>query len=257
MSVTSFQPRPGAARWPRMVRTQTQVELRALLRNGEQLVLVLVIPVGLLVVGSAVPLLDLGPGRRVDYLLPGVMALAVMSTAFTGLAISTGFERRYGVLKRLGASPLPRTGLLAAKALAVLLIEFFQLVLLMLVALPLGWSATASVISWVTVVLLVVLGTAAFAALGLLMAGILRAEATLAAANLVYLLFLVGGGVVVPLARLPAAARPLLELLPLGALTEGLRSVLRGGPVPLAELAVLAGWSLVAAALAARTFRFE
>jgi ABC-2 type transport system permease protein len=257
MSAVSFAPRPGAAPWPRMVRTQAGVELRALVRNGEQLLLVLVIPVGLLVLGSTVPLINVGSEERVDFLVPGVLGLAVMSTSFTGLAIATGFERRYGVLKRLGASPLPRSGLLAGKALAVLAIELLQIATLVLVGLALGWSATSSVVGWASAALLVGVGTVAFAALGLLLAGVLRAEATLAAANLIYLLFLGGGGVVFPLDRLPAAAQPVLELLPLAALTEGLRTALDRGQLPVPELAILSGWALAAAVAASRTFRFE
>jgi ABC-2 type transport system permease protein len=240
-----------------MVAAQARVELRTLLRNGEQLVLVLVIPIGLLVLSATLPLLHLAAQERVDFLVPGVLALAVMSTSFTGLAIATGFERRYGVLKRLGATPLPRSGLLAGKALSLLVIELVQVVILVLVAVLLGWSATTSVSGWASAALLLGVGTIAFAALGLLLAGVLRAEATLAVANLLYLVFLVTGGVVFPLDRLPEAARPVLGLLPLGALTEGLRAALESGGLPLRELAILTLWAVLAAALASRTFRFD
>ncbi len=239
-----------------MVRTQAVVELRALLRNGEQLVLVLILPVGLLVLGSTVPLFDVDRGERVDFLLPGVIGLAVMSTSFVGLAIATGFERRYGVLKRLGASPLPRSGLLAGKALAILVIEVLQILVLVLVALALGWTATTSARGWAYAALLVIVATVAFSALGLLMAGLLRAEATLAAANLIYLLFLVGGGVVVQLDRLPEVVRPVLEALPLAALTDGLRVALERETLPLGELAILTIWAVLVSAITSRTFRF-
>jgi ABC-2 type transport system permease protein len=256
VSATSFEPRPGAASWPRMVAAQARVELRTLLRNGEQLVLVLVIPIGLLVLGATVPLFDVTAQERVDFLVPGVLALAVMSTSFTGLAIATGFERRYGVLKRLGATPLPRSGLLAGKALSLLVIELLQIATLVLVALLLGWSAPTSVAGWASAGLLLGVGTIACAGLALLLAGSLRAEATLAAANLLYLLFLVGGGVVFPLDRLPEA-RPVLELLPLGALAEGLRAALGSGLLPLRELAILTVWAVLSALLTSRTFRFD
>jgi ABC-2 type transport system permease protein len=187
--------------------------------------------------------------------VPGVLALAVMSTAFTGLAIGTGFERRYGALKRLGASPLPRGALLGAKGLAVLTIEALQVLLLGTVALLMGWDPRGS---WLAVLLLVLAGTAAFSSLALLMAGTLRAEATLAAANLVYLLFLVSGGIAVPLDRFPDSARPVLDALPAGALSEGLRVVLRDGdPLPWWSVGVLLAWAAVGGVLAARTFRWE
>ena len=252
----TFSPQPGAAPLHRMIAAQTSLEVRMVLRNGEQLLLTVVIPVLILVVFGSVEVMNLG-GRsaRLGFLVPGVLALAVLSTAFTGLAIGTGFERRYGALKRLGASPLPRGALLGAKGLAVLLIEALQIALLTGVALLLGWHPHGS---WVAVLLLVLVGTAAFAGLALLMAGTLRAEATLAAANLVYLLFLVSGGIAVPLDRFPHAARPFLEALPAGALAEGLRVVLRrGDALPWWSVGVLAAWAVVGGSLAARTFRWE
>jgi ABC-2 type transport system permease protein len=254
--VGTFRPHPGPAPLGRMLAAQTALEVRMVLRNGEQLLLTIVIPVLVLTVFGSVEVMDLGDrAARVDFLVPGVLALAVLSTAFTGLAIGTGFERRYGALKRLGASPLPRGALLAAKGLSVLTIEAGQVALLGAVALLLGWDPRGS---WLAVLVLVLAGTAAFSSLALLMAGTLRAEATLAAANLVYLLLLVSGGIAVPLNRFPDGARPLLEALPAGALSEGLRIVLRDGHgLPWWSAAVLAGWALVGGVLAARTFRWE
>lgn len=256
MSGLTFTPRPGAAPLRRMLLSQAGLEVRMVLRNGEQLLLTVVIPVLVLTVFGSIEMMNLGNrSARVDFLVPGVLALAVMSTAFTGLAIGTGFERRYGALKRLGASPLPRGGLLGAKGMAVLTIEALQIALLVVVAQLMGWAPKGS---WLAVLVLVLAGTAAFAALALLMAGTLRAEATLAAANLVYLLFLVSGGIAVPLHRFPASVRPLLELLPAGALSEGLRVVLRdGNALPWGNVAVLLGWALAGGALTARTFRWE
>ncbi|MFI7442458.1 ABC transporter permease [Nonomuraea indica] len=248
-------PAPGAAPFGRMVLAQAGAEVRATLRNGEQLLLTLVIPVLLLVGFSVAPLIDVGGGSRVEFLTPGVLALAVMSTAFTGQAIATGFERRYGVLKRLGATPLSRAGLLLGKTLAVLAVEVLQVVVIVAVALSLGWRPQGS---FAAAVLLVLLGTAAFSGLGLLMAGTLRAEATLAAANLVYLVLLGAGGVMFPLSKFPDSVRPVLELLPISALTGGLRAVLTGGAaLPLGALAVLAAWAAVSLGLASRTFRWE
>lgn len=253
-----LSPRPGAAPLASMIATQALMETRLLLRNGEQVVLALVVPLLVLVGGQeSGGLVDLGAGRRIDVLTPGVLALAVLSTSFTSMAIATGFERRYGVLKRLGASPLPRTGLLAGKIGAVLLVEALQLVVLGGVALGLGWSPSGGLLALLGVLLLVLLATAAFGALALLMAGTLRAEATLAGANLVYLLLLVGGAVVVPLTRYPQAAQPLIALLPTGALAEGLREVLSGHDLGVRHVAVLAVWALVAGAATARTFRWE
>ncbi len=253
-----LSPRPGAASTSAMVAAQTRMELRLLARNGEQLLITLVIPLLLLVAGTrSGRVVDLGAGRPIDIVTPGVLGLAVLSTSFTSVAIATGFERRYGVLKRLGASPLPRWGLLAGKSTAVVVVELVQLLVLACVALLLGWDPAGGVAPWAWLVVLAVLGTAAFGSLGLLIAGTLRAEATLAVANLVYVLLLVGGGLLVPLSRYPDGAQGLLALLPSGALGEGMRSAFEGGTVDLLPLAVLAAWAAVGTALTARTFRWE
>ncbi|WP_395360017.1 ABC transporter permease [Streptomyces sp. YH02] len=255
MSTGTYAPKPGAAPVGRMIAAQTALETRMLLRNGEQLLLTVIIPSLLLVLFSTVDIIATGADKAVDFLAPGVLALAVLSTAFTGQAIATGFERRYGVLKRLGASPLPRWALMTAKTLAVLVTEVLQVVLLMAIALGLGWSPRGNPLS---VLLLLVLGTAAFSGLGLLMAGTLKAEATLAAANLVFLLLLVGGGVIVPLDKFPEPARSLLELLPISALSDGLRDVLQNGAsMPWGNALILAVWAVLGLGAAAKFFRWE
>ena len=253
-----LSPRPGAASRAAMLRAQTVMELRLLSRNGEQLLLTIVIPLLLLVMGTrSDEIVDLGPGRPIDIITPGVLALAVLSTSFTSLAIATGFERRYGVLKRLGASPLPRWGLLVGKVIAVLVVEVVQLAVLTVVAQVVGWKpeADSPAIGWLVV--LALLGTAAFGSLGLLIAGTLRAEATLAVANLVYVMLLVGGGLIVPLERYPGNTHRALELLPSGALGQGLRDAFHGGSPGWLPVIVLLVWALAAGILTARTFRWE
>jgi ABC-2 type transport system permease protein len=256
---TVLAPAPGAAPMRRMIAAQAALEARTLLRNGEQLLLILIIPLLLLAAFSLEPLVNFGAGlSRVDFLTSGIIALAVMSTAFTSQAIATGFERRYGVLKRLGATPLSRAGLIAAKTTTVIGVELLQSVLILTLAVALGWRPNASPAAIVVAPLLIMLGTAAFSGLALLMAGTLRAEATLAAANLIYILLLGLGGVVFPLTKFPAAARPALELLPTGALSTGLRDVLQHGVVfPVGNTVTLAVWATAAIATAARTFRWD
>ncbi|MDH6491214.1 ABC transporter permease [Streptomyces sp. SAI-127] len=250
-----YTPKPGAAPLGRMIATQAVLETKMLLRNGEQLLLTVVIPTLVLVLFSSVDIIDTDEGKAVDFLTPGVLALAVMSTAFTGQAIATGFERRYGVLKRLASSPLPRWGLMTAKTASVLVTEILQVILLTVIAFALGWSPHGNPFS---VLLLLILGTAAFSGLGLLMAGTLKAEATLAAANLVFLLLLVGGGVMVPLSKFPSGAQDVLGLLPITALSDGLRDVLQhGAGVPWGDLGILAVWAVAGLAAAGRFFRWE
>ena len=254
MTTLDLAPAPGAAPLARQVAAQARMELRLLLRNGEQLLLTVIIPTLLLVVFAKAPIADL-PKPRVAFLVPGVLALAVMSTAFTGQAIGTGVERRYGVLRRLGTTPLPRLGLLAGKTAAVVAVEVLQVALLVVVGVLLGWSPHGSAADATGLLLM---GTVAFSALGLLMAGTLRAEATLAAANLVYLALLVLGGVAFPLTDFGPGLRHVLELLPIAALSDGLRGALSATPhVPVHDWVTLAVWAVVGGVLASRLFRWE
>ena len=229
-------------------------------RAGDSLVphlLALVIPLLILIGGAeSGGVVNLGSGRRIDVLTPGVLALAVMSTSFTSLAIATGFERRYGLLKRLGASPLPRSGLLLGKVVALLGVQVLQTAVIGGTAYALGWDPDGGATGALVAVAGAVLGTLAFASLGLALAGTLRAEATLAAANLVYLLLLTGGGVVLPRSTYGAAG-DLLQLLPSAALGDALRAALIDGSVDGTAFLVLLGWAAVGSALAARFFRWE
>jgi len=250
--------RPRAWRQrPRAWRAQTAAELRSTLRRGDAILLNLAIPVGLLVFFSAVKVLPVPAGvlRPVDFLAPGVLALAVMSSSMVSLGIATGFERQYGVLKRLGVTPLGRPKLLAAKITSTAAVEVFQLVVLSGIALAFGWRPTGNVALGVVALLE---GTAAFAGLGLLMAGSLRAEVTLAAANGAYILLLLLGGMLFPLSQLPTAVRYAADGLPAGALSQVLRASLTGGsPQSLGAWIALSAWALAGPALASRTFRWE
>ncbi|GAA3533921.1 ABC transporter permease [Aeromicrobium panaciterrae] len=258
MTALDLSPKPGAAPRMAMLRSQISMELRLLSRNGEQLLLTLIIPLVLLILGArADKIVDLGPGRPIDIITPGILALAVLSTSFTSLAIATGFERRYGVIKRLGASPLPRWGLLVGKIGAIAIIEVIQLAILSGVGLLLGWEPHGGLLAVAQALLLVVLGTAAFGSLGLLIAGIMRAEATLAVANLVYVLLLVGGGLIVPLSRYPEAASHALQVLPSGALGQGLRDVFAGQGPGAFSVVVLIMWAVCCGLGVSRTFKWE
>lgn len=239
----------------RRVAAQARAEAIMTLRRGESVLLTLGIPVLLLVFFSLVDVLPTGTDDAVDFLAPGILALAVMSTAMVGLAIATGFERQYLVLKRLGTTPLRRGELLAAKTLAVLAVEIVQVAVLVPVALALGWQARGSVPLALGAV---ALATVAFAGLGMLMAGTLRAEVTLAAANGLYLVLLLLGGMVVPISRLPDALRTVARALPAGALSDALHGALSANvAVPGRSWVVLAVWAVAAPVAAALTFRWE
>ncbi|MDQ6728298.1 MAG: ABC transporter permease [Actinomycetota bacterium] len=233
---------------------QTRVELALTLRRGESVLLSLGIPVLLLAFFSTVDVLPTGTDHPVDFLAPGVLALAVMSTAMVGLGIATGFERQYGVLKRLGSTPLGRPALLAAKTAAIVGVEVVQVAVLVVVALVLGWRPSTSIGAVVGAMLL---ATVAFSGIGLLMAGRLRGEAVLAAANGLYLVLLLLGGMVIPLAKLPGALRAVSRALPAAALSDVLHAAFSAAPVPGRAWVVLVAWAVAAPAAAAACFRWE
>jgi ABC-2 type transport system permease protein len=233
------------------------MELRLALRRGENLLVMLVIPVAVLAFFATVGILPDTAGRPIDFLLPGCLALAVIATSLVNLGIATAYERSYGVLKRLGGSPLPRWGLVAAKTGAVLVIEAVQVALLLGTAAGLlGWSPSPG-ISVPLAVAALLLGTLAFAGLGLLMAGLLRAEATLALANGLFVLFLMLGGIVLPVDHLPAPIDTIARILPASALSDAYRAALGGPGDPVVAMLILAAWGLGASALAVRSFRWE
>ena len=258
IGAATFAPSPGAAPLSRMVLSQARMESRLILRNGEQLLLAVVIPV-IVLVGGVTGARHIGlhfAHPAVDVFTPGVLALAVMSTSFASLAIATGFERRYGVIKRLGSSPLPRSGLLLGKIGALLMVEVLQLAVIGAVALLLGWSPVVSAGSIGSALVVIALGTAAFAGLGLFLAGVLRAEATLAAANLVYLLLMTGGAVVLPTTSYGGFGH-VASWLPSGALGNGLRLAAIDGTLSLHAVLVLVLWAALGATMTARTFTWE
>jgi ABC-2 type transport system permease protein len=236
------------------VAAQTRVELMMTLRRGESLIVTLAIPVGILVFFGKVDSLSAVKGDPLDFLVPGVLALAVMASAMVSLGIATGFERRYGVLKRLGSTPLSRGGLLAAKTVQVLVVEVVQATVIIATAVALGWHATTGIAA---AIVLLLVGTVAFAGIGMLMAGTLRAEANLAAANALFLVFMFLGGMAYPLAKLPDAVAAVARLLPTAALAETVRAALRGSHFPVGELVVLLIWAVAAPLAAARWFRWE
>jgi ABC-2 type transport system permease protein len=234
---------------------QTRAEVSMTLRRGESVLLALGIPVLLLVFFSLVDVLPTGTKKPVDFLAPGVLALAVMSTAMVGLAIATGFEREYVVLKRLGTTPLRRGELLAAKTAGVLAVLAVQVAVLLPVALALGWRPGGNAVLALAAVLLATVG---FAGLGLTMAGVLPALTTLAAANGLYLVLLLLGGMVIPVTKLPGALRAVARALPAAALSDALHGALAtGASVPGRAWVVLGVWAVVAPAAAALTFRWE
>jgi ABC-2 type transport system permease protein len=249
----TFTPNPRPNAVPRMLAAQFTLELKLLLRNGEQLLLTMFIPITLLVGMTLLPFGSFGANRAAAF-VPAIMALAVISTAFTGQAIAVAFDRRYGALKRLGATALPVWGIIAGKSLAVVTVVFLQAIILGVIGFGLGWRPDAAGLALGAVV--IALGTAGFAALGLLLGGTLRAEIVLALANLMWFVFAGFGALTVETDAAPTAVKWVARLTPSGALTEALSRAM-GVSVDWFGLVVLVGWGGLAGLAALRWFRFS
>ncbi|MCL2533499.1 MAG: ABC transporter permease [Nocardiaceae bacterium] len=250
----TFIPRPQPAPPGRMLAAQTKLELTLLLRNGEQLLITMFIPITLLIGLTLLPLGDFGGnrGERVDTIVPAVMMVAIMSTAFTGQAIAVGFDRRYGALKRLGATPLPRWGIIAGKSAAVVIVVAMQTILLGAIGFALGWRP--SLVGLLLGAVVIALGTVTFAAMGLLLGGTLRAEIVLALANILWFA-MAGIGSVIFADQLNSGVRIAAELVPSGALAQALEDA-TAGSINVLCVAILAVWALVTGFVATRTFKF-
>ena len=238
-----------------MFGSQLRQELTVMARNGEQLLLLLGIPVLLLVFFSQTNVLPTDGLANIDFLMPGILSLAIMSTAMVSLGIATGFERSYGVLKRLGTTPLGTKRLVAAKVVATCCIEITQLLALVAVGLILGWSPSS--INLPSLLLALVLGTSCFAGLGLIMAGRRRAEINLAAQNGLYLVLLLLGGILIPNSELPKSIAWLAEVLPSSLLSELLRGIFGNNELKISDLASLAIWAIGACLVAVFSFKWS
>ena len=246
---------PASAR--RRVLAQSAFEAKMILRNGEQLMVTVLLPVMALIGLTQTSIIDLDTaGRsRIDFITPGIIALAVMSAAFTAQAIATAFDRRNGVLRLMATTPLGRSGLLTAKILGVLAVEAVQILVISAVAVALGWRP--DLISIPIALLAVLLGTAAFTSLAMLLAGTLRAEGVLAVANIVLVLLIVLGAVLIPAAQLPDGLRQVALVLPSGALGEALRGAFFDASIPLLSLLVLLAWAAVLGWGAGKLFKWH
>ncbi|WP_370942495.1 ABC transporter permease [Amycolatopsis sp. cg5] len=248
----TFKPAPGRGRLGRMLLAHARVEASLTLRHGEQILLTLLIPLALLLGLSLLNILPAEDGlSRVDSVTPRILALAVMSSAFTGQAIALGFDRRYGVLKRLSATALPRWLLVAGRLVAALVVVALQALVLGIVAAFLGWSPSG----FFSAVVFLVLGTLSFGALGVLLGGSLRAEAVLALANIIWFVLLLAGGILLTPSSLPPGVGTVVSLIPSGALAEGLRAATVDGTFAWGPAGVLTLWAAAAAALAGKTTR--
>jgi ABC-2 type transport system permease protein len=247
----TFMPDPRPAPVSDMLAAQSGLELKLLLRNGEQLLLTMFIPITLLIGMTLLPLGDFGQNRASAF-VPPIMALAVISTAFTGQAIAVAFDRRYGALKRLGATALPVWGIIAGKATAVVAVVFLQAILLGAIGFALGWRPHPGGL----LLVVIAIGTAAFVALGLLLGGTLRAEIVLALANLLWFVFAGFGALTMDAGAVPDAVTWVARLTPSGALTEALSAAMTPA-LDWLSVSVLAIWGAVGALGALRWFRFS
>jgi len=245
----------------RPLNAQFRAEVTMLATNGETVFLTLGIPVVFLLFFSGVHVLPTGGDHPVDFLVPGILALAIMSTSMTALGIGTGFERGYGVLKRLGATPLGRPRLVAAKIMAIIGVELIQAAVLVSVGFALGWNPGGSAGSGALVgaaIGAMVLGTIAFGGIGLLLAGTLKPLVNLAVVNGLFVVLVLLGGMLIPLGKLPGWMAGVSEVLPASALADALHGTLGSGTSPsLRDWIVLAAWAVAAPLIAAATFAWE
>ncbi len=245
-----------AASGTRQILRQTRFELLLTARRGENVLVTLIIPVMLLIFFASLNIVPSKGGSPANFLLPGILAIAIIAAGMVNLGIATAYERYYGVLKRLGSSPLSRSGLISAKIISILILEIVQVLLLIGVAAALyGWRPAGS--AGLTL-LAIALGTITFAGLGLAMAGALRAEMTLAGANALFLVFILLGGGILPLDHLPAPLAAVAQLLPAAALTQALQQTMStNGGFPGGALLTLIIWAVIVLVVAVRTFKWE
>ncbi len=259
MATNTIRYNPGsskAAPFARQVVNQVRYELLLTLRRGENILVTLIVPVLLLIFFTSLNIIPAQNGSPVNFLLPGILALAIIAAGMVNLGIATAYERYYGVLKRLGSSPLSRSGLIIAKVISILILEVIQVLLLVGVAIAFyKWQPTGSALLALAII---ALGTVTFASLGLAMAGALRAELTLAGANALFLIFLLIGDGILPLEHLPAPLAALAQILPAAALTQSLRAAMTNGAAfPTYPLIVLLVWAVLILLVAIRTFKWE
>ena len=251
---------PPRANYP-LVRVieQGRYETMAMLRNGEQLMLNIIFPVMALIALRFTGLIDEYANSvgvsRMDAAVPGVLALCVISTALSGQGIATGFDRRYGVLRFLATTPLGRNGLIMGKCIAVLVVVAIQFTLVAVLGYGLGWRPDAIAVSRSIITML--MGAGAFTALGLLIAGTVRAEATLAIVNIAWVILAGAGGVVFPLKSFPDWYAGIVAWSPSAALGDALR----GNFIQHQWLAdphwVLIVWTVVIGFIASRKFKWS
>jgi ABC-2 type transport system permease protein len=252
----SYSNTNNAAPLARQILQQVKYELLLTARRGENVLITLIVPVVLLIFFTSLNLVPQVGGSTINFLLPGILALAIIAAGMVNLGIATAYERYYGVLKRLGSSPLSRSGLIIAKVISILILELLQVIMLVGVAIALyGWQPAGSPL---LALLTIALGTVTFASIGLAMAGALRAEVTLAGANALYLVFLLIGGSLLPVDRLPAPLADFAKILPATALTQALQATMNNGQsLPTTPLIILAAWTVVILLVAIQTFKWE
>ena len=251
---------PPRANYP-LVRVieQGRYETMAMLRNGEQLMLNIIFPIMALIALRFTGLIDEYANSvgvsRMDAAVPGVLALCVISTALSGQGIATGFDRRYGVLRFLATTPLGRNGLIMGKCIAVLVVVAIQFTLVAALGYGLGWRPDAIAVSRSIITML--MGAGAFTALGLLIAGTVRAEATLAIVNIAWVILAGAGGVVFPLKSFPDWYAGVVAWSPSAALGDALR----GNFIQHQWLAephwVIIVWTVVIGFIASRKFKWS
>jgi ABC-2 type transport system permease protein len=194
----------------------------------------------------------------IDFVLPGILATAILASALMAGAIGLAFERESKLLKLLGTTPLHPLVFFSARAVQQFIVTILQaLVLVGLSVLFLGARVQGS---YALLALLFTLASLSFILMGFAIAALSKThEAATGLANIFYMPMVFASGAFFPIRTMPAWLQPIMRVLPLRFFLDGFRDVtIRGAGLPeiAPNLAVLAGWGLVCLLITVRFFRW-
>jgi ABC-2 type transport system permease protein len=263
---TTYVPTRTAGRrsFCRLALHQFGYDLRAFFRNRQSRFFTLALPVLFLIIFASVfgnDTIEVAGGRidtSVSY-VPGIMALGIISAAFTNLVISVTAQRETGVLKRRRATPIPASAIISGRALTAVVTA----ITITVVLLGIGWAAFgAYVAAWTApaLALTVVVGAVAFSCLGFAVASVIRdQEAAQPVTQAITLPLYFISGVFVPTSNLPHWLATIADIFPVRHLAAALLTAYnphtRGAGLAWTDLLVIGAWG--AAGLSVAIGRFS
>ncbi len=194
-----------------------------------------------------------------DFLVPGIVAMMIMSNNLNGVAGQIASWRERGILRRMQSTPLRASTFIAGQITARLVLNGLQATIVLLIAsLIFGTQVNGS---WAVLMMFVILGTLTFMAIGFIVAGVAKSpESAGPIAGFISFPLLFLGGIFFPISNMPEVIQPYVKLLPISHLSTAMRQVMNVG----ADLSVLwfdalllSGWMIVAFIIASFTFKWE